>query len=245
MSVIICALESLGHEVEQQVFAANVESHEIKRWIESSKAKFMGCKWLLDDTCWSAFPYNEGGKFGITSSISSRIDTIFNEAVGRIILGELYDQETFNEGTSINTERIGRAFSLAVKHVPESEHPTRVYIDKHCICDHAPFNSSNTNSSKAASDVKEWLVAGGIPDEAIQIIEEGVLLSEIDQQGYWFIADRHFAHTRDFNFQNARMLRLPFVNFYEDIQGVALIGIGSEAIKAVLTEIIEEEFRQG
>jgi len=85
---------------------------------------------------------------------------------------------------------ISRLFGLALKH----GHPKEVFIFSPHLDDHHPFCLKPV-ANNPAKHIKNWLVAAGLEEDCISILDGFDQLKELNFQSlndYWFIGGRHY-----------------------------------------------------
>lgn len=201
------------------------------------------------------------------------LDSFFNEVTARAVFGEDFDlmvhPEQHYEYTDVESERAAQkeremrlcqeSFIRLTRAIFENDPdavPKKVYVALYSISSHSPFGTlerelgergSPNPQQEIAERLRGWLVEGGIPEAAFEIIRavNAQNRAEIDQEGTWIIRDRHRGEAPGTpGFSHAKELVLPFSSFFESAVAKGLLDFDSKKIEGVMRQILKRDFRR-
>ncbi len=242
-------LRSMGRQVEIRTFSREMQRKELQNSVDDERGSLTG-KVILTDRTLSLASYNTLERAGVAEDHQEYLDSLFQETVGRSILGDEY-AAVENRTSPDSLEATQNAVSAIVERILENKDhlPDAVFVSNDRIRDHAPLGKNAFNSaSDAALEVAKWLEAGGIAPNTIGVEGEfgrwslNTVESARERPLVWHIQDRHGhssvgPRTVDQSRSTVRHFGLPLANFFFNAMANGLLNIKPEEMDAYREEL--------
>lgn len=186
---------------------------------------------------------------------SNSLDTLFSEAVGKVLLDPREWRNDFPVDFYSHREDrdfYGRAFkALFESIVKKSGSPTAVFLVQDFLGNHEPFGFRRNELGDSVEIISKWLESAGINPSLIRLVRNKIEyyemreedLQDVGQPGQWVIIDRHkLSHINSGVFGESKILVLPIDEMLLSAVKQNLAGVDPAAMGQAIKEIVTERF---
>ena len=265
-------LSAMGRQVEVQGFPKESTAEEIKKWYEENQSRLEGKEIVSDWTASIPYKMREDLSSKGTKQSKSSLDGLFNEATEKAVLGEKYDELSYEKAYKEWSEDRSREFySIVVKRILENPEniPEKVFVFLDSILDHtyvenvkeaakaAREGKLEKNEKKEAEKIvaeklREWLIEGGIDSNKI-ILEYDNSFKNLSHSSDGKKIIEEIDKLNNWvivdrhcgggpEVKSAKGLKLPENTFYQTANNGELIKVKDEEFAEALSNVLEKKF---